>query len=515
LQPQSGTVGIGTTSPTATLEVSGTVSATRFVGNGSGLTGVGASDRISSTNNQAMAVATSGGTVSFTLGGTAGAAYLHPSLGLVASGVSTTGGISGTSGYFSGNVGIGTTAPDQRLTVAGRIQSKAGSPEVWFYETDQTLPNGLWRWTGYTGNFWLQQNTAEAGDFSSATERLVISSSGNVGIGTTAPDSLLEIRKDQAAETNLTISNRNTSTNSGAGLIHTGIVFNGYRDTEDPYALAAIKINSNRGGRADDLAHGGDMLFYTQPGTASILERMRITSAGKVGIGTATPTTTLEVSGTVSATRFVGNGSGLTGVGASDRISSTNNQAMAVATSGGTVSFTLGGTAGAAYLHPTLGLVASGVSATGGISGTSGYFSGNVGIGTTSPNAKLGVSGIVSATGITITGDISYTGILTDISDRRRKEDIHPLGSGMLDKVAALKPVSFRMKGDARREYGFIAQDVQPVFPELVTGDAGPSGTLALNYSGFIAPMAAAIQELRAEVAALRRENEELRRRLH
>ncbi|MFN7162932.1 MAG: hypothetical protein ACK5VJ_00200, partial [Pseudomonadota bacterium] len=88
------------------ISTTGNISANRFIGDGSLLTGIGGgggpTDRISSTNNQAMAVTTAGGTISFTLGGTAGAAYLHPSLGLVASGVSTTGPISATQ-VFAGN----------------------------------------------------------------------------------------------------------------------------------------------------------------------------------------------------------------------------------------------------------------------------------------------------------------------------------------------------------------------------------------------------------------------------
>ena len=40
-----------------------------------------------------------------------------------------------------------------------------------------------------------------------------------------------------------------------------------------------------------------------------------VTSGGLLGVGTATPTTALEVSGTVSATHFVGDGSGFTGGG--------------------------------------------------------------------------------------------------------------------------------------------------------------------------------------------------------
>lgn len=73
-------------------------------------------DRISTTSvasgdTLGMVVADQG-TVSFTLGGTAGAAYMHPTLGLVGPGISASTGISTTStGYFGGNVGTGTTVP--------------------------------------------------------------------------------------------------------------------------------------------------------------------------------------------------------------------------------------------------------------------------------------------------------------------------------------------------------------------------------------------------------------------
>ncbi|WP_377829293.1 hypothetical protein ACFKHW_04250 [Bradyrhizobium lupini] len=66
------------------------------------------------------------------------------------------------------------------------------------------------------------------------------------------------------------------------------------------------------------------------------VEYMRIVSSSRVGIaGIITPTTSLEVSGTISATNFVGNGSGLTGIASTgDRIVSGSTNMVAEQTSG-------------------------------------------------------------------------------------------------------------------------------------------------------------------------------------
>jgi len=66
----------------------------------------------------------------------------------------------------------------------------------------------------------------------------------------------------------------------------------------------------------------------------------------------------------------------------------------------------------------------------------------------------------------------------------------------------------------AQTEYGFIAQDVQPLFPTLVVTGNDPSKTLSLNYPGFIAPMVKAMQELKADNDNVRRELNDLRKEL-
>lgn len=87
--------------------------------------GSGVSDRISSTNDAAMVRAFAGGTVSFTTGGVAGTSYLDATGRWIGPGISltTAHGISSTNGYFSGNVGIGTSTPETMLQVVSPFYS--------------------------------------------------------------------------------------------------------------------------------------------------------------------------------------------------------------------------------------------------------------------------------------------------------------------------------------------------------------------------------------------------------
>ena len=59
---------------------------------------------------------------------------------------------------------------------------------------------------------------------------------------------------------------------------------------------------------------------------------------------------------------------------------------------------------------------------------------------------------------LTVTGDINYSGVLLDTSDRRAKDNIQPLPSGQLGKLMQLQPVSFVMKSDPqhRTELGLM-----------------------------------------------------------
>lgn len=130
------------------------------------------------------------------------------------------------------------------------------------------------------------------------------------------------------------------------------------------------------------------------------------------------------------------------------------------------------------------------------------YSSGNVGIGTNAPTAELSV-----------VGDILFTGTITDISDRRLKENIMPL-SDSLKGVTSLNGYSFTMKSDPTHatEYGLMAQEVETVFPPLVKTD--PEGTKSLNYMGMIAPMVEAMKQQQALIEQQGQTIEALQKRI-
>lgn len=128
-------------------------------------------------------------------------------------------------------------------------------------------------------------------------------------------------------------------------------------------------------------------------------------------------------------------------------------------------------------------------------------------------NGEVGIGGITDPTAaLHVSGNINYTGTITDVSDRRLKDNIRPL-KGSLDKLMMLDGFAFEMKGDEKKktEYGVMAQDVQKVFPELVH-EIDKNGHLGVAYDGLIPPIIEAIKELKAENEKLRAEIDALKK---
>lgn len=99
-----------------------------------------------------------------------------------------------------------------------------------------------------------------------------------------------------------------------------------------------------------------------------------------------------------------------------------------------------------------------------------------------------------------------YYDTLNNSSDRRKKRKIKKLRQG-LAFIKALRPVRYKWKKsysyDRREKWGFIAQDV-----ELLTAE-GPvqrdGDSISLDYTQIVPALVLAVQELAAEVEALRK----------
>jgi hypothetical protein len=127
------------------------------------------------------------------------------------------------------------------------------------------------------------------------------------------------------------------------------------------------------------------------------------------------------------------------------------------------------------------------------------------GIGVTTKNYKFYYNGIFRA-------DISSTdGAYVQSSDRRLKRDIVYM-EPVLDKVVQLKPATYQYidnAASATRSTGFVAQDVEPLFPDLVREtDEGYKG---LVYDGFAVISIKAIQELNEKINEMQREIDQLK----
>jgi hypothetical protein len=86
-------------------------------------------------------------------------------------------------------------------------------------------------------------------------------------------------------------------------------------------------------------------------------------------------------------------------------------------------------------------------------------------------------------------------------SDGRLKEDVNDMAYG-LDEVAELRPVSFEWRDspDDDIHYGFIAQEVAEVLPEVVEGSGVPGDPLGMNYAEIVPLLVSAVQEQQGQI---------------
>ena len=113
------------------------------------------------------------------------------------------------------------------------------------------------------------------------------------------------------------------------------------------------------------------------------------------------------------------------------------------------------------------------------------------------PNYRVHVSGDAAA------------GAWYNLSDARLKSDIVPL-TNVLDKLSAVRGISHTWNEEAlemgyiegERDIGVIAQEVEAVFPEIVTRPKD-GGYMAVEYGKLTPILIEAVKELKAEKDAL------------
>lgn len=143
-----------------------------------------------------------------------------------------------------------------------------------------------------------------------------------------------------------------------------------------------------------------------------------------------------------------------------------------------------------------------------------------VGLGRTNSNYLFLVAGNASTDAFSVdaSGNVAAAGTITasdfiTSSDRRLKTNITPLEKS-LDKVMKLNGVTFnwdksvRPNASTSLQYGFIAQEIEKVIPELVS--EGSDGYKTVNYMGVIPVLTQAMQEQQQEIEQLKDENKKL-----
>jgi hypothetical protein len=348
------------------------------------------------------------------------------------------------------------------------------------------------------------------------TTAMTVDTSQNVGIGTTSPGQKLDVNGNVAA----VILKQKTATNAynnfytdGGSTTNSG--FTGVFNSSGTRIAYLGFWDSNNIVNMTEAAYG--ITFGTNSS-----ERMRIDSSGNVGIGTSSPnanTGTALVLYSTNTPRFrltnsttgqaAGDGSEISLFSTGELIIENRESAATIFYNGGSERARIDSSGNLLVGKTTTAETTAGACFSASVNNI-GLSSGNYFIVNYVPGGSSTM--IDFRTGGVSKGSISQNGsnvAYNTSSDYRLKTDVQPITSG-LTTVSSLKPVTYKWKEDGSQSEGFIAHELQAVIPQAVSGEkdaVNEDGSIkpqGVDYSKIVVHLVAAIQELKAELDALK-----------
>ena len=351
----------------------------------------------------------------------------------------------------SGDVGIGTTSPSEKLQIVGNTYISGVGNQLLFDTTGALGSNKIKTINDYetviatdrgsAGFAVIGNSNIRLGfgtNYTNAETDLYINTSGNVGIGNTSPSAKLTIDNS--------ISTSYSTTGYAATPANSMLYLNNTNGGSNTASLINFRTGSGdgvlgfvEGGGTND----ADFVIQTDGGSNGI-ERFRITNAGNVGIGTTSPVCGLDVR-IISGAQFYNESA----TESNSNIRCRHEGAETTSDRATQISFR--------------------------------------------DDDDNEVGSIKSS------GSSTFYNTSSDYRLKQNEKDFNGL-----DLVDNIKVYDFEWKKDGGKDYGVFAHELQEIVPEAVSGEKDGEEMQGVDYSRLVPILLKSIQELKAEIEELK-----------